>query len=46
MSNEIDPLFVVWFSCKYEEVFDRYMDEYKRACARGMGLANTKEAVE
>ena len=33
MSNEIDPLFVVWLSWKYEEAFDRYMDEYKRACA-------------
>ena len=41
MSSEIDPLFVVWLRWKYEEAFDRYMDEYKRACAH-----KTKGAVE
>lgn len=29
-TKTIDPEFVIWFSWKYDEIFEKYMDEFKR----------------
>ena len=33
-SGGIDPHFVIWLRWKYEEEFNKYMDEYKRQIGR------------